>query len=102
MAIPSGTHTDWLWPFSLIPRSFNATESDVPPTAIANSEGLDKADDIPNPGNWVFMRAEKWYYGLYFALTTESGWHFRIGSFRYDYVDKYYTFPTFTIKKIKF
>lgn len=98
MAIPAGRHNDWPWPFSLIPRKATAVESDTPPTAVAHSKDLDKVDDIPNAGNWVLLKSK---YGLSFAVTGPGGWHFRIGTFRYDYVDKYYTFPTFTVKRLK-
>jgi hypothetical protein len=39
MAIPAGRHTDWGFPLSLIPRSWNARESDVGPSAWCESEG---------------------------------------------------------------
>jgi len=99
MAVPNRNHDDWIFPFSLIPRRWTSIPSDHPPTAIAHSRGLDKVDDIPNPGQWVLERSR---YGLYFALTTRSLWHFRLGSFRWDAVDHYYSVPfTFTIKKLK-
>lgn len=91
-------HDDWVWPFSYIPRSWTAVKSDTPPTELAKSDDLNKAPDVPNPGAWAVTTSQ---YGINFAATTDSGWHFRIGTFRYDYVDKYYTFPTFTIKKLK-
>lgn len=90
-------HDDWIWPFSYIPRKWTAIVSDEKPTAVATSKGLDKVDDIPNPGEWALTKSK---FGLNFAATSENGWHFRIGTFRYDYVDGYYTFPTFTIKKL--
>lgn len=91
-------HDDWIWPFSYIPRRWTAVESEVEPTLVASSPGLDKPDDIPNPGNWALMKSK---YGLNFSAVSESGWLFSIGTFRYDYVDRYYQLPRFTIKKLK-
>ncbi len=102
MGILDKPHSDWPWPFSYIPRDWNAVPSQVKPVAIAHSNGLDKVDDIPNRGNWALTKVpSKPWYGLNFALTTESGWHLRIGTFRYDFVDGYYTFPTLTVKKLE-
>lgn len=98
--IPTGKHTDLPWPLSLIPRGFNAVQSNDPPHVVAHSPGalVDHNADVPAPGNFTFSTSK---YGFNFALTTKGGWIFRIGTFRYDYVDHYYTFPTFTIKKEK-
>ncbi len=73
MAIPEGNHTDWVFPLSLIPRTWTAIPDSVPPVKIAGS-----------------------------APTAIEGWHFRLGTFRFDVVDGYYQIPTATIKKIKF
>lgn len=91
MAIPSGKHNDWIWPFSLIPRGFNAVASENEPVKLlGNATGH---LDVPPKGTWVLA------WPLYFALRTKSGWHFRFG-IRYDYVDRYYTFPAIALKKI--
>ncbi len=101
MGILDRLHNDWPWPLSLIPRDWNSVPSQVKPEAIASSKGLDKVDDIPNPGNWALTHVPgRPWYGINFALTTQNGWHFRIGTFRYDFVDSYYTFPTVTLKKL--
>lgn len=97
--IPQGKHTDWIFPFSEIPRSWNAFASDVPPVKIAGTERPEDHLDIPEKGRWVIAGIERLKIPVYFALTTRSGWHFRIGLFRYDYEARYYTWPTFTLKR---
>ena len=100
MPIPNTLHTDWLWPFSLVPRRKTAIESDVPPQVAAKSPGYpDSANEIPPAGHWVLQTHPE--YGFYFAFTNPDGWHFRVGSFRYDYVDHYYTFPTVALKRLE-
>jgi len=97
MPIPEGNHNDWLWPFSYIPRKWTAIESEEPPTKIfGNTNGN---LDVPKPGQWTLSSSP---YGPMFAWTSVSGWHFRIGTARYDYVDRYYQFPTLALKKITF
>jgi hypothetical protein len=59
---------------------------------------------IPRPGNWqlsmVQIHAGYPFFLPYFALTTGSGWHFRIGC-RWDDSDHYYTFPSIALKRLK-
>ena len=83
-------HDDWPWPFSLIPRRWNAILSDVPPRTFGY------AGDVPPPGRCVFAASR---FGFMFSFQTRSHWLVRVGTFRYDMVDRYYTFPTFTLKK---
>lgn len=99
MSIPSGNHSDWPWPFSYIPRNWTAFNSTIPPIKIAGTE-TDEHLDIPERGKWVIAGFERRRIPVYFAMTTLSGWHFRIGLLRYDYVDHYYTGPTFTLKRL--
>jgi hypothetical protein len=100
MAIPPGNHTDWVWPMSLIPRSWNARVSEVEPRALLKSKGYVGNLDIPHPTHWNLSKGP-WWWSYYFALTTKGAWHFRFGC-RYDFVDFYYVYPAFTIKRIKF
>lgn len=88
--IPKGRHTDWPWPFSFIPRSWNAWASNkLPKQLLGNAKGH---LDIPAPGEWTID------WPPYVAIHRFSGWYARFG-IRYDYVDHYYTFPALTIKK---
>lgn len=100
MPIPAGRHTDWIWPLSYIPRNWTAFNSDVPPVKIAGTERLEDHLDIPERGKWVLAGVMNLRIPVYFALTTNSGWHFRVGLLRYDFVDEYYQIATFTIKKL--
>jgi hypothetical protein len=90
--VPSGNHTDWPWPFSLIPRRWNAVPSEHEPVQLLGTASGHL--DIPDRGTWTIA------WPIYVALTSRKGWHFRFG-IRYDYIDRYYTFPSFTIKKLK-
>jgi hypothetical protein len=100
MSIPTGNHTDWPFPFNRIPRSWTAFESTVPPVKIAGTERVEDNLDIPERGKWVIAGVGGLHIPVFFALTTTSGFHIRIGLLRYDYVDSYYTGPTFTIKQL--
>lgn len=101
MAIPEGNHNDWPWPLSKIPRSATAIPTTDKPKAIAHSKGLTKVNDIPNPGNWELTRMPGRWWTLNFAVTTKGGWHFRVGTFRWDAVDHYIQVPTLTLKKLR-
>jgi hypothetical protein len=109
MAIPPGNHSDWLWPMSLIPRSWNARESNVEPRALLKSKGYVGNLDIPKPGHYAISRGEFWwelYAAITFSRIDEQGraWHARIGVARFDYNDRYFNYLFFlpTIKRIKF
>src|SRR5574341_1308529 len=97
-------HTDWIWPFSYIPRawtSFCHGRFSVPPIRRLGNTPLTGWRDttflypkpIPPPGHWHLASP------LYFAFTTKRGLHFRIGA-RFDDVDGYYTIPSLTLKKV--
>lgn len=88
--IPTGRHTDWIFPFSLIPRSWTAWESDTPPRKLCGNAKTVKP--IPDSGEWLLS------WPLYFAFQTKGGIHGRIG-IRWDDVDHYYQFPSFTLKR---
>jgi hypothetical protein len=104
MSIPTGKHSDWPWPFSLIPRRWTAVESDKEPAAVSVlfSDGNGTLQnispvnpDVPAPGEACISFCR---YGVMFSACG-FGWLLRIGTFRYDYTDRYYTFPTFTLKR---
>lgn len=101
MSILDKLHTDLPWPFSLFKRGANAISDPNPPTEVYFSKNFDKEHknpDVPNNGAWALSIHPK--YGFCFAA-VEDGWLFSIGTFRYDYVDKYYTFPRLAVKHIK-
>lgn len=94
MPIPTGPHSDWIWPFSLIPRKWTAIPRENPPLKLMGTAPPDKP--IPDPGDWIIN-----YWPPYFAFQTKGGWHFRIGA-RWDNVDKYVQFPSFKIGKYSY
>jgi hypothetical protein len=99
MAIPSGLHNDWVWPFSLIPRKATAIEG-PPPTDVTYSPNFDKAHhnpDVPNEGAWALSKHPE--YGVSYA-EVKDGVLFAAGTFRYDYSDHYYEIGRFTNKKL--
>ena len=73
-------------------------------TNYSSTEGSSGPEAIPNRGQWQFsfVRVKKGIplFLPYFAVTTTSGWHGRAGC-RWDQLDKYYSFPSGTIKMIK-
>jgi len=93
--LPTGTHTDWPWPLSLVPRRWNAREMEEPPRALAGTSRF--PDDIPEAGTWVLLWTP---YGPYFALTTRDCLHFRLGFARPDLVDRYYSLFTLALKRL--
>lgn len=111
MSIPAGKHNDWWGPFKLIPRTFMAFESLVPPRILGKlaSKWLREDEDafgfthldITPMSTWAvgYHLGHGWFPFLYFTFRTSGGWHFRTG-WRYDYVDSYYTFVVITIKRI--
>lgn len=59
---------------------------------------------IPEPGTWQLSMVQlkkQWVFTLpYFALTTKTGFHFRIGC-RWDNVDHYFVFPSIAARHLK-
>lgn len=100
MPLPEGRHDDWPLFFKYVPRSWNAIASDVPPVRIAGTEREEDHLDVPERGRWALAGFKRWKVPVYFAVTTKSGVHFRIGLLRFDYVDGYCTWPTFTVKRL--
>ena len=105
--IPAGNHTDLIWPLSLIPRKWTAVESTHPPIGVTlehSSTALGwqltlygTTIDVPDHGTATLALSR---YGFMVSVNSH-GWLFRIGTFRYDYVDQYYEFPTLTLKRHK-
>lgn len=91
MNILQKKHTDWPWPLSYVPRAWTAIKSDVPPRTLAGED-----TDVPAPGRFTLQVCK---YGFMFSLQTKRGWLVRVGSFRYDYCDKYYEIFTLTLKR---
>ena len=108
-------HDDWLWPFSYIPRAWNAfcgkgpgrwgkTVCDFEKIIDINMEFLTTFKPIPRPGDsvWIWRDVDgSWrpYYARTWRL--KNFWngrylHFRIG-FRWDDVDFYYNLVLFNL-----
>lgn len=88
-------HTDWLWPFSKVPRRWTSI-CGMPPTKLignapVNLEG--SAKPTPQPGEWHIS------WPPYIAVTTQSRWSFRLGV-RWDDVDFYYNIFAFRIWRL--
>ncbi len=90
--IPSGNHSDWMFPFCYIPRRWTAWESTRFPIRLLGNTpiGPKGPKPIPERGYWHVS------WPPYFAFQTRSGWHGRIGV-RFDNIDDYYQFPSFKI-----
>lgn len=101
---PTGVHTDWPWPFNKISRRLTSADGFPPQMRWGNSVlTYDPTyrtlypKPIPRRGEWWIGGPRKW--PLYIAVTHRNGWHFRIGV-RWDDLGFYYTWPSFTYKKI--
>ncbi len=92
MGILDTKHTDLPWPLSLIPRRWTAIPSVVRPWTL----GYDR--DVPPAGAWTLAFSR---YGVMGSFQTKGRWLFRMGTFRYDYVDLYYELVTLTLKRLK-
>lgn len=100
MAIPTGNHNDWIWPFSLIPRSLTAIPGPPDGIEVTYSANFDHAHhnpDVPNEGAWALSHHPK--YGFSYARVCD-GWLEAVGTFRYDYVDRYFEIDTIRIKRL--
>lgn len=94
---PAGFHTDWLWPFSRIPRGWNSWDSDVPPVRVAgNATGH---LDVVAPGTWALVGYKHHRIPVCFVIQTKGRIYFRLGLIRYDYEAHYYTAPTGALRK---
>ena len=100
----SGYHSDWIWPLRFVPRSWTAIHG-APPHKSLGTTPLEDVEfngamfryppPIPPPGCWHLTT-----WPPYIGISTRSGWHLRIG-FRYDDIDGYYSWPSFTLKKFR-
>lgn len=82
-------HTDWPKLFQWVPRRWNAFIGPPPMKIWGNAKST---KPIPDAGEWWIG------WPLYFGIKTKRGWYIRFG-FRYDDIDRYFTIPSFTIKK---
>lgn len=105
-------HSDYSIPGThWIPRSATSWHYQTPPILIAGRCSTLTADrygqtcpkPIPKKGEWYFaivpIKKELLLFLPYFAGTTETELHFRIGC-RWDDVDFYYTFPSIALHKL--
>ena len=114
-AIFNKPHNDWPWPLKWVPRRWTSFYlGRKAPVKVLGSQremvvapGFDRAGPKPIPeiGAWQLTRfpglwAPFRWIPLYFAVTFKSGRHFRLGLFRWDDVDGYFT--VFTIATRKF
>lgn len=114
---PTGKHTDWMWPFSMIPRGLTSYEAESVPKKIAGNAKTEHLRELDEWGNESLVLSGplamkpypkpipvkgEWWIGWppYIAITTKGGWHIRLG-IRFDDVDLYYAWPSVTIKKVK-
>lgn len=115
MAILDQKHNDYVWPFSLLPRSWTAFKWGVPllvkgRNILPRDLVFDSASQsicpkpITSPGSWQLSRFPNGpWFAWYFAF---SGWrkpdgffrHFRIGA-RWDDVDGYTQFPSIATRR---
>jgi len=116
-------HWDYIWPLLLIPRWVTSWDWGVPQmmwgdqietrSVVVESwepkkhywrfQRMEGPAPIGERGSWQISRypTASWFLRrlpLYFACTTRSGVHFRIGA-RWDDVDDYVTFPVIAIKR---
>ncbi len=93
-------HTDWIWPFSYVPRAWNAYCGKGP---IWETGPEYQSKPIPDRG---FKSAHTWdsaafgEHRSYWAITYSNGLHIRHG-YRWDNVDNYYNYVVFTAKVVK-
>jgi len=97
MPKPTGRHSDWPWPLSLIPRSWNSWSSETEPVKIlGNATGH---LDVPGKGQWAIAGVARIPVPVFFAVQTSSGLYVRLALIRYDYHGRYYTWPSFALKR---
>jgi hypothetical protein len=104
------THDDFPGPLKALKRKHNVFCGVQPPKKVWGNtdhrEWQSRPKPVPLFGDSTLAQAQlptkAWNIMLLtFAYTSKNGWHFRLGQFRWDDVDDYYTFPTFTVKRIQ-
>jgi len=93
-------HDDWFFPFCYIPRAWTSYKLFQPPKVLIGSGTYIYTNGGVDPCQ---RKAWAWYLSipLYFTITFgKTGWYMRIGC-RWDSQDRYYTIPSFALKKIE-
>lgn len=83
-------HADWPGPLRWVPRRWTTWIGPAPTLASVIVGKVTELKPIPKKGEWYVLRG-------YMASTTAEGIHNRLG-WRYDDVDDYFEFPSFTVK----
>jgi hypothetical protein len=83
-------HSDWPKPFRWVPRRWTTWVGPAPSLADVIAGEVTLMKPIPQNGEWYVLRG-------YMASTTREGIHNRLG-WRYDDIDNYFEFPSFTVK----
>lgn len=100
-----GKHNDFPKGFRWIPRRWNAFISIMPPVKLLGTCPKDHQYDIPAPKTWILT------WPLHFAwrgrlkldgTPVPPSFCIRLSLFRYDYNDKYYTFPAGAVKNVRY
>ena len=99
-------HTDWCFPFSLIPRAWTSYKLFQPPktlirhncTGWTEYKGVLGCNPIQNNLNGKFCSFH-FNYPFFFSISFTWGWYFIIGC-RWDAVDFYYNILTLDISWI--
>ncbi len=93
-------HSDYSFPGTQkIPRYATSWCLVEPPLMLLGNQK--NSLPLPEKGSWQFsivIIKKNWPFVLpYFALTTKTGLHFRIGC-RWDNIDHYYVFPSIALR----
>lgn len=95
-------HNDYPSSLRWIPRQTTSWCMAGPPVVVFGDQRRGPLP-VPPPGDvqlsFVRVRRDLPFFLPYFAATTEGKWHFRIGA-RWNPLEGYYTFPSFTLKKL--
>jgi len=99
-------HTDWIWPFSLIPRGWTAfTLKTNPPKLLLGYNvsywSVWNGREFPHPIqprlNGKFCSFQL-CWPLFVSITFKWGFYFYVGA-RYDGVDHYYQIPAIDVSR---
>ncbi len=115
MSVPNRRHNDWLWPFSLVPRSWTAFKWGAPllvkgrnilprDLVFVEAQACISPKPVTSPGSWQLSRfpAGPWW-AWYFAWSGKRQMdkkflHVRVGA-RWDNVDGYVQFPSLAARR---